>query len=55
MDIGEIYMKELRAMLCAFTLNPLAVPVFACEIIEQYLKDNYTSGKNLKSEIIDKE
>lgn len=52
-DLGEIYMKELRAMLCAFTLNPLAVPVFACEIIEKYIKDNYVNGKNLK-EIIER-
>jgi hypothetical protein len=53
-DLGELYMKELRAMLSAFTLNPLSVPVFACEIIEQYLKDNYTTGKQLKG-IIEKE
>lgn len=52
-ELGEIYMKELRAILCAFTLNPLAVPVFACEIIEKYLINNYNSGKKLK-EIIEK-
>ena len=51
---GETYMKELKAMLCAFTLNPLCVPIFACEIIEKYIKDNYTKGKNLKTDIIER-
>ncbi len=51
----DTYMKELKAMLCSFTLNPLCVPLFACEIIEKYIKDNYNSGKNLKINIIDKE
>ena len=53
-DIGDNYMKELKAMLCGFTLNPLSVPIYSCEIIEQYIKDNYTSGKNLKTEIFEK-
>lgn len=51
----DTYMKELKAMLCAFTLNPLCVPLFACEIIEKYIKNNYITGKNLKIDIIDKE
>jgi hypothetical protein len=53
-DPGETYMKELKLMLGCFTLNPLAVPIFATEIIEKYVKDNYKSGKNL-SEIFNKE
>ncbi|NCY26430.1 MAG: hypothetical protein EBX37_16860, partial [Alphaproteobacteria bacterium] len=53
-DIGDVYMKELRAMLCAFILNPLSVPIFACEIMEKYLEENYKVRKNLKTEIIEK-
>ncbi len=50
---SDTYMKELKAMLAAFTLNPISVPIYASEIIEKYLKDNYTAGKNIK-EILDK-
>ena len=51
-DIPDIYMKELKAMLSAFTLNPLAVPIFACEVIEEYIKNNFAK---LKDTIINKE
>lgn len=51
-DIPDIYMKELKAMLSAFTLNPLAVPIFACEVIEEYIKNNFSK---LKDTIINKE
>ena len=54
-NIADIYMKELKAMLTAFTLNPITVPLYSTEIIEQYVKDNYSSRKNLKSEIFEKE
>ncbi len=54
-NIGDTYMKELRAMLSAFTLNPVTVPIYATEIIEKYVKENYTKGKNLKTEIFEKE
>ncbi len=50
---SDTYMKELRTMLAAFTLNPLAVPIYSCEIIEKYIKDNYKTGKNIK-DILDK-
>jgi hypothetical protein len=54
-NIGDVYMKELRAMLSAFTLNPLTVPIYSTEIIEKYVRENYTKGKYLKTEIFEKE
>ncbi len=49
--VGEKYMKELKLLLGCISLNPVSVPVFACEIIESYFKKNYN---RLKEEIIDK-
>jgi hypothetical protein len=48
----DVYIKELRAMLCAFTLNPLCVPLFATEIIEEYIQTNYKKIKPIMEEKI---
>jgi len=37
-DKGTIYMKHLKAMLASFTLNPISIPIYACEEIENFIK-----------------
>ena len=54
-DGAETYMKELKLMLSCFTLNPLSVPIFATEIIEEYFKNNYvTKFKEIVNKEIDR-
>lgn len=38
---SEIYMSELKLMLECFTLNPVAVPIFSVEIMEDLLKKEF--------------
>jgi hypothetical protein len=51
--IAENYIKELKSMILSFILNPLTVPIFACEIIENFIKDNYNENYNLKKNIFE--
>lgn len=54
-DGATTYMNELKLMLACFTLNPLAVPIFATEIIEVYFKNNYaTKLKDIVNTKIDR-